>query len=260
MKDTHNTRPPKPYDDRFYIGQKDNSYASARTMLGYVISKLHPSSVLDIGCGVGTWCRAALDCGVTDITGVDGEYVDRSLLYIDENHFVPHDLTKELRLGRKFDLAVSLEVAEHIDEEFSDMFIQNICQHADIILFSAAPPRQGGTEHVNEQPLSYWQKKFLMHDYIFVDGLRGHFWNDSSIEAWYRQNAVLVVKQSEYGRISALFPEEHPLDIIHPESYRVKLDIESNASKHLISRQYIIKNHPRITAFFAQWRKRINHE
>ena len=78
------------------------------------------------------------------ILGVDGDYVDRGKLLIKEEEFLPYDLSKKLDMEKTFDLAISFEVAEHLDEATADIFVDNLVKLSDKIVFSAAVPMQGG--------------------------------------------------------------------------------------------------------------------
>jgi|1186.fasta_scaffold00167_2 SAM-dependent methyltransferase len=70
-----------------------------------------------------------------------------------------------------FDLAYCFEVAEHVPEQLADRLVGFLAGLSDTIVFTAAPPGQGGTGHVNEQPMSYWIEKFARHG-IRHDGER----------------------------------------------------------------------------------------
>jgi SAM-dependent methyltransferase len=182
-----------PYDAAFYENQQEGSQRSAAKIVPAIIDLVSPASVLDVGCGVGTWLSEFRRCGVTDITGVDGAYVDRSLLRVEPSNFIEHDLTLPLRLGRRFDLALSLEVGEHLAPDRSQSFVADLVQHAPAVLFSAAIPFQGGTSHINEKWPQAWAQLFASHGYHSIDCLRLRFWNDGDIDFWYRQNIVLYV-------------------------------------------------------------------
>lgn len=144
-----------PYDKAFFDSQSDGAQASAAAVVPLVKRLLSPNSVLDVGCGPGTWVARWITEGVTDAIGVDGDYVDRSSLRIPAGQFVAADLEDPLHLGRTFDLVQSLEVAEHLDEVHADAFVASLARHGDTVLFSAALPGQGGAHHVNEQWPSY---------------------------------------------------------------------------------------------------------
>jgi SAM-dependent methyltransferase len=161
-----------------------------------IVSLLQPSSVIDIGCGIGTWLAAFRENGVDDIIGVDGNYVDRSRLLIPETSFIPADISKPFSLERSFDLAVSLEVGEHLPRRTAPTFVKSLCSLAPLVLFSAAVPYQGGDHHVNEQWPSYWRGVFRPHDYTMLDPFRAGIWHDERVEGWYRQNLCLFAHES----------------------------------------------------------------
>ena len=111
------------YTDHFYLRQRDGSRRSAAAIIPLVLDLVPARSVVDVGCGVGTWLSVFIDRGVADVLGVDGGYVDRALLEIRPERFIAADLRKPLRSGRAFDLAVSLEVAEHLPAECAATFV-----------------------------------------------------------------------------------------------------------------------------------------
>src|SRR5271165_1063667 len=88
---------------------------SAREVLKIVKdAHLNPKSVVDVGCGIGTWLKVWSELGAEDILGVDGDYVRQDQLLIPPDRFKAMDLSNPLALKRKFDLVQSLEVAEHL--------------------------------------------------------------------------------------------------------------------------------------------------
>lgn len=183
---------------------------------------LNPRSVLDIGCGIGTWLHAFKMSGVNEVFGIDGDYVDRTLLkdFISTEEFRPTDLTYPFDLKRKFDLAICLEVAEHLPESSATDFIHSICLHADTIIFSAAIPGQGGQNHINEHWMTYWKEKFSAEGYKLFDILRSEIWNNPGIDWWYKQNMVVFSKQP----INTTLPELPILNVVHPELFQKHID------------------------------------
>jgi SAM-dependent methyltransferase len=164
-------------------------------------------TVLDIGCGTGTWLRAFQENGAKECIGIDGDHVDRSMLQIPDSSFIVQDLVHPKNLNRTFDLVLCLEVAEHIPESAADRFVKFIVQHGDRIVFGAAIPGQDGQNHLNEQWPTYWQEKFASHGYYFHDVLREIFWNDEGVLWWYSQNMFLITKEKNP---SMLIPMVHP--------------------------------------------------
>lgn len=219
-----------------------NSVA-AEQVLPILFEVYKPASILDVGCGLGNWIQVAKKMGINDITGVDGSYVNRSLLKINVEEFVEKNLTEPFDLGRKFDLAICLEVAEHLPESSANGLIQSLTLHADVIMFSAALPGQGGQNHINEQWPKYWQKIFNNHGFEMIDFFRPKIWNNAKIERWYRQNLFLVIRKG------------HPLSslgnslanaLVHPElfevvneNYELKIQKLKSTIKKLQSRDFI---------------------
>jgi SAM-dependent methyltransferase len=203
------------YDDCFYAGQRSMSASSARVVVPIIRQIIDPHSVLDVGCGVGTWVSVWIAAGVTDAIGVDGDYVNRELLEIPAERFVSHDLTKSLDMGRRFDLVTCLEVAEHLPPASAPILVESLVRHADVIVFSAAVPGQTGTGHVNEQWPSYWAKYFAGAGFLPFDVFRDRIWNNERVEWWYRQNCLLFATEEAAMRLG-LASCTGPLDIVHP--------------------------------------------
>jgi len=202
-----------------YIHSEEiHNMSAPREVVPHVMKLVTPSSVLDVGCGTGTWLKAFEEMGVSDYAGVDGDYVKRENLKIAENRFHPIDLRKTWSLDRKFDLVVSLEVAEHLPETSADLFVEALASHGETILFSAAIPGQGGQNHLNEQWPAYWQQKFLKHGFYFHDLIRPLIWNNENVHWWYRQNIFLLKRQT---------PEQSIYDWVHPEAIKVQTNIIS---------------------------------
>ncbi|WP_299153563.1 methyltransferase domain-containing protein [uncultured Tateyamaria sp.] len=184
------------YNDTFFDYIDQGARRSAKALTTLMTKWLAPQSVLDLGCGRGVWLNEWQRAGASDVLGVDGDYVDRSQLAIDAALFHAGDLTQPLDLDRRFDLAQSLEVGEHLPTAASDALVDSLTHASDRVLFSAAVVGQGGEFHVNEQPLSFWQAKFEARGYQAYDCLRPHLKSDRSVEPWYRYNAILYVNEA----------------------------------------------------------------
>jgi SAM-dependent methyltransferase len=212
------------YDETFFRGLSDGSYSGAEELLPLVFSLIKVQSVLDIGCGTGTWLAAAQAHGVMDVLGVDGAYVNPKMLRIPAAQFRPYDLTQVLELNRHFDLVISLEVAEHLPESAAETLVDNLVRHGSIILFSAAVPGQGGTFHINEQWPGYWADLFAVRGYTAVDCIRDRVWHNARIPVCYRQNAFLYVKDEVLAASEKLSLENErckqmPTALVHPELF-----------------------------------------
>lgn len=212
------------YNAEFYERQREASFRSAEVVLPTLMRLVSFSSAVDVGCGVGTWLRALIERGVSDVLGIDGDYVSRAALQIPEDRFLPRDIRLPLALDRRFDLAMSLEVAEHLPAECAAALVRSLVGMAPVILFSAAIPFQGGTNHVNEQWPEYWANLFRSHGYAPIDCIRPDIWNDPRVEWWYAQNTLLYANEEGMARNPALVEfctrtSLVPLCVVHPKNY-----------------------------------------
>ena len=196
--------PVQYYNEAFFESVAGGSLRSARTIVRIVNEALHPKSVIDVGCGVGTWLKAWSELGVEDIFGIDGEYVRGDQLLIRADRFQPMDLAAPKQISRRFDLVESLEVAEHLPSSVAERFVAFLASLGSVVLFSAAIPNQGGVHHINEQWPDYWAKLFVKHGFISIDILRDLIWDNPEIDYWYCQNALLFVREEETSAIQRL--------------------------------------------------------
>lgn len=188
------------YDEAFYAEQSARSYRSAQKIVGMLKSMLPKiNSVCDIGCGVGTWLKAWQELNENiDIIGVDGNTIKESSLYVKRNKILIKNLEdiQSLSFPRKsYDLVECLEVVEHLPEDKGQEFVKYLTNLSDLVLFSAAIPKQGGVNHINEKPLEYWNLYFKENNYVCFDILREKIWNDEDISWWYRQNLLIYAKK-----------------------------------------------------------------
>lgn len=181
------------YNDDFYLNNIYHSYASARVVLGMIFKYIHVSSCIDVGCGCGTWLYAAKKLGTTVVCGLDGEYVNKNMLMIGEADFISCDLTQRYYCKDMYDLAMSMEVAEHIPNELSGNLIDTLCNASDIVLFSAAHVNQHGDGHINEQSYEYWVKQFKQREFGAFD-IRTLISQKAEVCEWYRQNICLYIR------------------------------------------------------------------
>lgn len=213
------------YDQTFYDTIRAGCQRSAAVVVPLLLEKLTadgaaaPHDVVDVGCGEGWWAAQFAEHGCT-VLGIDGAEPPPELCPI-PGRFVTHDLTRPLGpLGiAGADLAVSLEVAEHLPEARADTFVADLCALAPLVLFSAAIPGQGGTGHIHEQWPQYWVDRLADHGYTASGALRWLIWDDERVENWYRQNLLIFARDSHL--YPALFdtPTAAPLALVHPVLY-----------------------------------------
>lgn len=212
------------YPKEFYERISSGSYRSAIVMFGQLLKLVQARSIVDIGCGSGSWLRAARDLGVAEVAGIDGVWAaePNRLAGIP---FRAIDLARppyEPNGHPTFDLALCMEMAEHVSSSVSEELVQYITTHSNLVLFSAAPPGQGGDHHINEQWPAYWARLFSCHGFKCIDWIRWQVWSNDDVEWWYRQNALMFCKESEVARLPELM-QRHlvplPVSVVHPRSY-----------------------------------------
>ncbi|MDJ1177714.1 methyltransferase domain-containing protein [Roseofilum sp. BLCC_M91] len=212
------------YDREFYKTQQQGSIQSAQVVVPMIMDLIQPKSIIDVGCGVGTWLSVFNQCGIDDYLGIDGAYVDPKMLMIPQDKFQTFKPEQPIDLSREFDLVVSLEVAEHILPNYAQDFVKTLTELGPVVMFSAAIPYQGGTGHVNEQWPEYWQDYFRKYGYVVFDVIRAKIWNDEAVEPWYRQNILLYIREDFTDRYPQVKKEIErkqslPLALVHPETY-----------------------------------------
>ena len=192
-----------------------NAHTCEGARIGYRYVSTHTqkpiTSLIDVGCGTGTWLRAALDQGVTDVSGVDGVMAPASELAVPAAYIQRIDLTAPFKLDRRFSVALCLEVAEHLVAAHAPSLVQSLTDHANTIVFSAACPNQPGQHHVNCQWPEYWQEIFNAQGYMCDDSIRWAMWTEPKVEPWYRQNMFIARRAfDKAGKEPRLRPVLHP--------------------------------------------------
>lgn len=190
------------YNKWFYLNNRYGSFISGFQILKNIIPTFKIKSIVDFGCGTGTWLAAAKSISNVEVLGIDGEYVSKDDLMIDESEFLASDLTCGIILDKKYDLAISVEVAEHLPFSASDNLVRDLCRASDIVLFSAAHVGQGGDGHINCQPFEFWQEKFLNNNFHYIN-IREQFKDNWEIEGWYRENISLFISSDRLGEFEA---------------------------------------------------------
>jgi len=228
------------YDANFYSYLASFAVRSAQRVVPELAKLLEVKSVVDFGCGQGAWLSVWAANGVS-VMGVDGPYVGQRDLLIDPAFFYAADLANGLNLGRRFDLAQSLEVAEHLPASKAQQFVSTLTAHASRVLFSAAVPGQGGENHINEQPLEYWRSLFRQQGYVAVDYLRPLLLNDDLVEPSYRYNMILYVQDSELSSLprsvlSCRVGDDETLEDFRPLAYRLRCRVIDALPRQVVDR------------------------
>jgi SAM-dependent methyltransferase len=221
---------PSLYSDDFHRHLDATAEPSARRVFPLLLPLLRPQSSVDVGCGDGGWLAVARENGVSDVLGIEGPWIDEKRLKIPLSQFRRARLDEPLAIARRFDLALSLEVAEHLPPRRAAGLIAELARLAPVVLFSAAVPGQGGVDHKNEQWPSYWAGLFAREGYRAIDGFRFRLWDDPEIAFWYRQNLLLFASKKALAANPVLatlasLPQGVPTSVVHPELFSRTLRI-----------------------------------
>lgn len=210
------------YGAEFHAGRDARTRSTARTILSYVFDWCQINSVCDVGCGVGTWLAVARELGAETVSGYEGPWGASSKLVVDPALIEFRDLEQPIRAKTRFDLVLSLEVAEHLSAARGPGLVADLCRLGDLVLFSAAIPKQGGVGHINERWQSYWADLFDGQGYQAIDAIRPLIWRDESIPCWYRQNILLYARRQAPVMTTlaeARLPATSYIDIVHPDLF-----------------------------------------
>lgn len=201
---------------------------SPRRIIPEVAKYVPTKRVVDVGCGLAAWLKVFQEEGADRVLGIDGDYLNLNKVLIDKEDILKTNLEEldEFPTEEKFDLAICLEVAEHLKPESAENLVAFLTNLADAVLFSAAIPHQGGLNHINEQWPDYWQALFEQQGFEFHDLIRPVIWNDSQIKWWYRQNIFLITRKGAFD-----LPAEGPIrNMVHPELFLTNMKHQQNGN------------------------------
>lgn len=224
---------------------RDGCRASAEIVVPYVYDLVRPTHVVDVGGGEGWWAREFARLGNCQCVVYDESVGSPGARRLGESEEIgagrirfeyANFETDECPISdERYDLAICLEVAEHVAPEWADRFIRDLCALAPIVLFSAAIPHQGGHGHVNEQWPAYWAERFHAHNFVATD-IRDRFWDDERVEPWYRQNLLIfgsldhdwMGTGATHG-LSVLTTTTRPRALVHPDIYGWRVEERDSA-------------------------------
>lgn len=214
------------FSPEMYDQIREGCQRSAAAVVPVVWKIVRPSSVVDVGGGEGWWGREFAELGaVVDVLDETAE--DTSQPVGQHGGWIQfHRKTLGRPLARpdnQYDLAVCLEVAEHLPEEQAHVLVESLVNLAPVVLFSAAIPGQGGHGHLNEQWPGYWYGFFARLGYTVADLLRREIWNDARVEPWYRQNLLFFARVGHPLLAGLRWDEMQALPLVHPTVYEWRI-------------------------------------
>lgn len=213
---------------------REGCQRSAAAVVPAVYELVRPDSIVDVGGGEGWWSRAFIDAGAKRALVLDESAAPATFpaSIKDGIEFVFFDAVAHAHwaLEEQFDLAICLETAEHVAPDTAEYLVDFIVAAAPIVLWSAAIPGQGGHGHVNEQWPEYWASLFRDRGYVCSD-LRGRFWDNETIEPWYRQNLLLFANLERitanperfYNLFTAKWESAPIRGLVHPRIYEWRI-------------------------------------
>jgi hypothetical protein len=229
------------FSEEVYAQIRKGCQDSAAAVVPAVIDLVAPKTVVDVGGGEGWWgqefrrheCQVVvLDSSVPEMDPVEvdvGMMVPGEIQYRHLDLADPRGQMIPFPPSGRYDLAVCLEVAEHLPEERAEGLVHALCDLAPVVLWSAAIPGQGGRGHINEQWPEYWAGHFWNNNMLATSAIREAFWDDYRVEPWYRQNMLFYAPPDWYedrpefttpfGEKFPLVYTNHPASLVHPEIY-----------------------------------------
>ena len=233
------------YDEKFWGPRRGNwNYSSAKIILPMIFKYYKPNSIIDVGCGIGTWLSAALELGIDNLKGLDCNEISEDFLLVPRKYISIDNLeTHENKNNIKYDLAISVEVAEHLDNSASEHFIKMLTSYSKVIIFSAGIPYQEGEHHINCQQPQFWHDIFAKYEYICFD-FRNELMNMwEKINPCYAQNILLYVHKDFIDIFKKHFSMTNkPIFYYHPHYVNQIVDANKNIIDYLISEKDTVIN------------------
>jgi SAM-dependent methyltransferase len=178
----------------------DGFAQQAAPIFADLISKdFHPRRMVDVGCGTGALIQALTATGC-ECKGL--EYADAAIKTCQARglNVRKFDIESEIveTTSGEFDVVTSMEVGEHLPKEKADRYIVLLTSLAPVVIYTAAIPGQGGSDHVNEQPHEYWIEKFERRGYRYEKG-QSERWRKETKERempyFYSDNIMIFQKR-----------------------------------------------------------------
>lgn len=157
------------YDSVFF--NKRKGWTKWQRLFGKaLVESFKIDSLIDFGCGTGSFIGGALEGGALEVMGIDiggSEFI---------TEYCPEEVAAYISYGNvgkmieagKWDCVLSIEVAEHLLPSEADIFVDNLVRAARGLIIMTASPK-GGFYHLNPQPKRYWIEKFLDRGYLYSE-------------------------------------------------------------------------------------------
>jgi len=181
------------YNDKFFEKNLEWNTPIAAQLVGVLMDYFHPGSVVDLGCGNAEFLNEFQKKGIV-VQGYEGSRSAIGKALIDRKYIKLFDLRNRIEAKERYDLALCLEVAEHIENKFSAGLVENLTDLSDTVVFTAATPGQGGHFHINEQPHEFWINIFKRMNYSYdaktTEEVKSSM-RKAGILSWYCDNLMV---------------------------------------------------------------------
>lgn len=185
------------YSKHYYEGIRSANQTYYELFAKVLMNQFSPLVLVDCGCGHGGISQEFLNNGCKEAYLFDGspDAVEMAKA-VGMKNVKQLDFTSAESIPAKGDLAICLEVAEHIPAAYANNLCRLLSGVAPILVFTAAPPGQGGHLHVNNQPQSYWINRFskfgMRYDAKAVNEIRAKF--NGKMLSDYDENLMVFVR------------------------------------------------------------------
>jgi SAM-dependent methyltransferase len=211
------------YTVDFYESVNQRASETAKLVFEILNKYVRVKSIVDAGCGSGAWIRTALEEGLEKAYGLDltssidlinknsdfKEQLDSGRIELIERDFVSNPISE----FPKADLAVCLEVLEHLPPSTAESLVARLTEASDFVIFSAAQPGQGGTYHINEQEIRYWVDQFAKYDFEPFDPFRDILSESNFVPRFYSLNMLLMVSKEALSAGDKIINRTSLLDV-----------------------------------------------
>lgn len=181
------------YNKQYYAARMDWKPDVYPIISEAILKHFKPKTLIDVGCGNGALLEGLR--GI-DAVGIDGSMTAVNICLHSGLNVCRDDLRKPFSMGnaKKFDLAVSIEVAEHIEKEYEDIFLDSLCNLSDTIIMTASPEHDGGKYHFNVHPKSYWCGKMNIKGFceILPISFMKYLWDNIPPERDYLWKNMMI--------------------------------------------------------------------
>lgn len=148
------------------------------------------TTIADLGCGLGNYTKV-LNNETTKCDGFDGNPNTKQLT---NNLCNILDLSNRFSFDEPYDWVLSLEVGEHLPQQFEQTFIDNICSNNKYgIVLSWALKGQGGKGHFNEQNNDYVINKIEHEGFVYDEVVSSRLRQKSTL-SWFK-NTIMVFRR-----------------------------------------------------------------